>query len=107
MERMTLEWFMSGTQDMELRQYRVLQGLKGYYQQFSHNRLYPYLAELIQLLEGLESLAQKRGDIRRQFPQRLAVGIDARNGRVATAGWLDVSDVAATWVRCGIHSRAQ
>jgi phosphoribosylformimino-5-aminoimidazole carboxamide ribotide isomerase len=32
----------------------------------------------------------------RQFPDRLAVGIDARNGRVATEGWLDVSDVAAT-----------
>lgn len=32
----------------------------------------------------------------RQFPGRLAVGIDARNGRVATDGWLEVSDVAAT-----------
>ncbi len=71
MERMTLEWFISGPQDMELRQYRVLQGLKGYFEQFAHNRLYPYLAELIQLLEGLEDLAQKRGDLRRQFPQRL------------------------------------
>jgi hypothetical protein len=68
---MTLEWFVSGPQDMELRQYRVLQGLKGYFEQFSHNRLYPCLAELIQLLEGLENLAQKRGDMRRQFPQRL------------------------------------
>lgn len=29
------------------------------------------------------------------FPQRLAVGIDARGGRVATDGWLKTSDVPA------------
>ena len=32
----------------------------------------------------------------RQFPGRLVLGIDARHGRVATAGWLETSDVAAT-----------
>ncbi len=32
----------------------------------------------------------------RKFPNQLALGIDARNGRVATDGWLETSDVAAT-----------
>lgn len=32
----------------------------------------------------------------REFPGRLALGIDARDGRVATHGWLQTSDVAAT-----------
>ncbi len=32
----------------------------------------------------------------RQFPGRLALGIDARHGRVATHGWSHTSDVAAT-----------
>ena len=32
----------------------------------------------------------------RRFPERLAVGIDARDGRVATDGWLATSEVAAT-----------
>lgn len=32
----------------------------------------------------------------RRFPQKLALGIDAREGRVATHGWLETSDVAAT-----------
>jgi phosphoribosylformimino-5-aminoimidazole carboxamide ribotide isomerase len=32
----------------------------------------------------------------RQFPGRLILGIDARGGRVATAGWLETSDVAAS-----------
>lgn len=31
----------------------------------------------------------------RQFPGRIALGLDARNGRVATAGWLDVSETTA------------
>jgi phosphoribosylformimino-5-aminoimidazole carboxamide ribotide isomerase len=32
----------------------------------------------------------------REFPGRLVLGIDAREGRVATDGWLETSDVAAT-----------
>jgi phosphoribosylformimino-5-aminoimidazole carboxamide ribotide isomerase len=32
----------------------------------------------------------------RRFPGRVAVGIDARGGRVATKGWLETSDVTAT-----------
>lgn len=31
-----------------------------------------------------------------EFPQRIAVGIDARNGMVATRGWLSTSQIAAT-----------
>ncbi len=31
-----------------------------------------------------------------EFPQQVVVGIDARNGKVATRGWLETSEVAAT-----------
>lgn len=31
----------------------------------------------------------------RKFPQRIVLGIDAKNGRVATQGWLEVSDQSA------------
>jgi len=31
-----------------------------------------------------------------EFPQQIIVGIDARNGRVATQGWLETSEVLAT-----------
>jgi phosphoribosylformimino-5-aminoimidazole carboxamide ribotide isomerase len=31
-----------------------------------------------------------------EYPARLVLGLDARDGRVATAGWLDVSSVEAT-----------
>ena len=33
---------------------------------------------------------------RRSIPGRLVLGLDASDGRVATAGWLDVSTVEAT-----------
>ncbi|MEL6496229.1 MAG: 1-(5-phosphoribosyl)-5-[(5-phosphoribosylamino)methylideneamino]imidazole-4-carboxamide isomerase [Cyanobacteria bacterium J06623_7] len=32
----------------------------------------------------------------RDYPQQIVVGIDARNGMVATRGWLETSEVAAT-----------
>lgn len=32
----------------------------------------------------------------RKYPGRIAVGIDARNGKVATKGWLETSEVMAT-----------
>ncbi len=31
-----------------------------------------------------------------EFPQQIVIGIDARNGKVATRGWLETSEVAAT-----------
>jgi phosphoribosylformimino-5-aminoimidazole carboxamide ribotide isomerase len=31
-----------------------------------------------------------------EFPDQIVVGIDARNGRVATRGWLETSEVLAT-----------
>jgi phosphoribosylformimino-5-aminoimidazole carboxamide ribotide isomerase len=33
--------------------------------------------------------------VAKQFPGKLALGIDAKSGRVATDGWLETSDVAA------------
>ena len=30
------------------------------------------------------------------FPDRIVLGVDAKNGRVATDGWLEVSEVPAT-----------
>lgn len=53
---------------------------------------------LSRLVIGTKALKEPEwfGDMCRQFPSQLAVGIDARNGRVATEGWLEVSQIAAT-----------
>ena len=34
-------------------------------------------------------------DAAKEFPGRVVLGVDAKDGRVATEGWLDVSDIAA------------
>ncbi len=53
---------------------------------------------LSRLVIGTKALKEPQWfrDMCRQFPNQLAVGIDARHGRVATEGWLEVSQVAAT-----------
>jgi phosphoribosylformimino-5-aminoimidazole carboxamide ribotide isomerase len=47
----------------------------------------------------LGTIALKKPDLvkgaARMFPKRVAVGIDARSGRVAVEGWAETSDVAA------------
>lgn len=53
---------------------------------------------LVRLVIGTLALRQPEWFRRmaRRFPGRLVLGVDARNGRVATDGWLQTSDVAAT-----------
>lgn len=40
----------------------------------------------------------------RAFPGKLALGLDARDGRVATDGWLETSDVSATELAADLAS---
>jgi phosphoribosylformimino-5-aminoimidazole carboxamide ribotide isomerase len=40
------------------------------------------------------------------FPYKIAVGIDARNGKVATKGWLETSEIEATKLAQQISSKA-
>jgi phosphoribosylformimino-5-aminoimidazole carboxamide ribotide isomerase len=55
-------------------------------------------AGLYRLVIGTKALKEPDWfrEMCRTYPQQLVLGIDARNGRVATDGWLDVSDVSAT-----------
>jgi hypothetical protein len=69
--RLTVNSFIVGNRDFETQQYLVLDSLKGYYDDYAHNRLYPSLAELIELCGVLETLVQKKGDIESHLPQQL------------------------------------
>jgi phosphoribosylformimino-5-aminoimidazole carboxamide ribotide isomerase len=53
---------------------------------------------LARLVIGTKALKQPDWfrDMCRQFPHKLALGIDARDGLVATDGWLETSDMPAT-----------
>jgi phosphoribosylformimino-5-aminoimidazole carboxamide ribotide isomerase len=52
---------------------------------------------LSRLVLGTKALKEPSwfGRMCRRFPHRLALGIDARGGRVATEGWLETSDTSA------------
>jgi len=71
MSTLSLETFLTGPQDLEAKQYLILQGLREHYDEFSHNRLYPSLSELLELFVLLEGLVQKKSDIEDHLPQRL------------------------------------
>ena len=81
MQRLGLDTFLSGPQDTELRQFRILQGLKDLKEHFAHNRLYPHLAGLIHLSEELEEILEKSGKLQRRFPRRLK-GLDLEHKEV-------------------------
>lgn len=63
-------------------------------------------ASVVQLLQAgvqrviLGTVAVEQPDLVQQlcaeFPEQIVVGIDARNGKVATRGWLETSEVEAT-----------
>ena len=72
MEKLTLDALVHGLGDVERKQYEVLGALKERREQFSHNRLYPWFAELLQLEEELRALIQNRDGMARHIPQRLS-----------------------------------
>jgi hypothetical protein len=57
--------------DFEKRQYLILQGLREYTNAFSHNRLYPSLAELTELYRTLQTLIGNKDEIRKHFSREL------------------------------------
>ena len=81
MNSLNLDSFLTGPQDIELRQYKILHGLKHYRDEFSRNRLYPSLAELIQLCELLEGILQRKSDTQSRLPQHLKE-LDIENKRL-------------------------
>jgi phosphoribosylformimino-5-aminoimidazole carboxamide ribotide isomerase len=55
-------------------------------------------AGLSRLVVGTQAIREADwfGRMCRRFPGKLVLGIDARDGRVATHGWLETSDIEAT-----------
>ncbi len=67
--------FIGGGRDFETRQYHVLNCLKEYYAEFSHNRLYPAFKDLVDVTTTLEGLVEKKEGMEGSFPQHLT-GVD-------------------------------
>lgn len=81
MHKLSLNTFLTGTKDLETGQYHVMEGLKDCYGDFSHNRLYPSLAELVDLHAALENIMSSMSDIRGHLPHELKE-IDLEEGKL-------------------------
>jgi hypothetical protein len=71
MQRLTLESFLTAHPDVETSQFQILASLKTYYAEFHHTRLYPALAELIDLAKALEGILQEQARLEQRLPQEL------------------------------------
>ncbi|MES2766227.1 MAG: hypothetical protein V4642_10180 [Bacteroidota bacterium] len=81
MERLTLNTFTASGVDFETGQYNVLGGLKFYNNEFSHNRLYPALAELIDLASNLEHLVSGQANFEKRLHGKIKE-IDITNKKI-------------------------
>ena len=75
MQALELEMFTSGVQDIEAAQYRILAAAGSVAQEFHRTRLYPGLAEVIDLVSALETINGNREQYKTQLPKKLT-GVD-------------------------------
>jgi len=80
-EKLTVETFISAVEDLELAKYQFLALLKKYSLSLHKNKLYPSLAELIELVNLLESLTNKKSEFKKKFPSKL-VDFDFKNKKL-------------------------
>ena len=83
-KRLSLESFITADSDLESSQYTILNALKSYHDEFTHNRLYPSLSELIELTLVLEGLLKEKSNLQDKLPQQLT-DVDLKNKRLIYA----------------------
>jgi hypothetical protein len=81
MSNLSLEMFVGAHRDYESSQFHILNGLQKIRHTFSQNRIYPPLAELIDLYTTLRKIAASSGDISQELPRRIK-GIDLQSKRI-------------------------
>jgi hypothetical protein len=78
MNTLYLSMFTQGTSDIESSQYNILAGIRNVANEFHHNRLYPSLAELVELTSVLETIQANREQYKTMLPRKLT-GVDFEN----------------------------
>ena len=71
MKRLGLDLFISGEEDLELAQYRILGGLQQVRRAYAGNRVYPHLTDLMRLDQTLRGILRQSRDIDGAAPQRI------------------------------------
>ncbi len=78
---LSLESFLGVYRDYELTQYHILDEIKKVRADFSHNRIYPTLSQLIDLYQTLRTISRRSEDLRNELPQRIK-GLDLKDKRI-------------------------
>lgn len=69
---LTIDLFTRVNDDIEKRQYQILGAIKQIGSEFQHNRIYPSLAELIELRRILNDILKRIKEMREIFPKRIS-----------------------------------
>lgn len=71
MERISLATFLSSETDWEINQYRILGGLKELSLELDRKKIYPALAQLIELKNSLDQIKAARNNLNGKFPREI------------------------------------
>src|SRR4051812_20548928 len=81
MNDLNLEMFIGAQRDYERSRYQILGELQKIRGEFSHNRIYPPLTDLIELYSTLKKITEGSDGLKREMPKRIT-GIDLKNKRL-------------------------
>lgn len=71
MDKLDPHWLTEGLIDFEYKKYVLLAYLKKVRQNFSVNKLYPFLSDLIDHYSNIKKLKQEKADLSGKFPKQL------------------------------------
>lgn len=78
-----MDLFLSAARDAESARYRVLDALKTIRREFSRNRIYPSLSNLIDVYGVLRKVSEGGRALNEELPRRI-VGLDLENNKLVT-----------------------
>lgn len=81
MSELTLEMFIGAQRDYEATQFTILNGLRKIRQDFTQNKIYPPLSDLIELYHTLKKITQSSQGLKDELPKRIKE-IDLKGKRI-------------------------
>lgn len=81
MDKLTINTFIAAINDLEVSQYKVLGTLKRYKEQLRQHKIFPVLADLLELKNLLEELSNKKNRFQSLFPKKIEK-VDFRNKKI-------------------------
>lgn len=76
MKPLTIDMFITAAQDAEWGEYKLLAALKQYREEFNQNKLYPGMAELVEITSTLEAMLRQKEALDGKLPRQIT-GVDS------------------------------